>query len=590
MAIFAMVSFSVGASMSISYPPDPQQPKQDGWATLLSHFFVSPIDTENSSFSLFSASNSNTTVPLDGVEEGEDFEERVFARDQHHWKFSEDVNAELDAFDKDMNMEVDNFTQFVLGGLGSSERQSVPPVSECAFASPHGSIIKHEYAHRQKRKHEHTTTEMFNVLAQHVAKSNVLGTLSSSLKKDAEWDSPKKGRSPLVHASRMWTFSHAFPTVLNHFPISLADDPQFNISVPFGSWKSAFFPVDDFLGHHQEAPLPRYLRPPQVLEPMPPLYTVVSRNAYVNNGHVVTCDGHMLSSGGCLWDFHIVPGPAVLKSSHHHDIVVPLCDTWCRGYYHFTHEHLPRLALVHGILTAPAQEGISIRLVLSHSPVGFVRHFLFDVLGIPKERVIWSKPVLGGQVVYPMPQRCGNTMTHLLHLMRDLVFRQMGLRPKRFRVSAGASLLETGKLTLVFAERNKLSRMPRNYDDLKDKLIKELSDRANFETIPRNATVSQQIRSFHNADIVLGPHGANIANMMWMRPGSHVIEIASIKNGNMCYYATAGRVGVQHHLLLHSAGKDSHFTLDYNLFKRHVVHAMDILEGQLRENSVHPLF
>ena len=201
-----------------------------------------------------------------------------------------------------------------------------------------------------------------------------------------------------------------------------------------------------------------------------------------------------------------------------------------------------------------------------------MRYYLIDVLGIPADRIIWDK-VIGRQVVFPMTQRCGNTAMGLVSLMRDMVFS---------RVAATGNTTDP-RLLLVFAERADTSRMPRNYNELKAKLLVDYADRLRFETFVRE-DIPTQISAFHRADIVLGPHGANLANVVWMRKGAHLIEIMSHVgskkphlNGNMCYYNAASRVGVHHHLLLHATLKRGVFTLSYDEFRAHIDHALDEL-------------
>ena len=106
-------------------------------------------------------------------------------------------------------------------------------------------------------------------------------------------------------------------------------------------------------------------------------------------------------------------------------------------------------------------------------------------------------------------------------------------------------------------------------------LVKEFDSVCDFSTTAGETDASHQVRLFHGADIVVGPHGANIANMMWMRHGTHVVEMASAKKGNMCYYSTAGRINVTHQLLLHNQGKDSKYDVDYPELRAHFVFALN---------------
>jgi hypothetical protein len=44
---------------------------------------------------------------------------------------------------------------------------------------------------------------------------------------------------------------------------------------------------------------------------------------------------------------------------------------------------------------------------------------------------------------------------------------------------------------------------------------------------PESLPFSEQVRAFAEADLVVGPKGANLANIIFMRPGSHVVALAA---------------------------------------------------------------
>ena len=439
--------------------------------------------------------------------------------------------------------------------------------SRCVYwADPPRRLTPVDYAHRQKRRHEFSSVE----LAREVSRIAQLDALKT-----------------------FYVYHHSLPVSIANPPVQLST--SFNISVPFGSWDVAFHPTagDSRLVHnsHSRAPpeekkKPRHLvkfMSPQKMDVQPPLWSAVFSHAAVSHGHVITCDGYALTAGGCLWDFHL---PKVRSEAdvRRVPLAIALCDEWCKGYYHFTHEHLPRVALVHALLTQPNSGA---QLVLSHKPNGFQRQFLHDVLGISEARVSYGEVVVGDRVVYPMPQRCGNTFTHLLGMLRGIVYRRLNMSHRtsgdseqNYRPSpqaAATTLDRKPALRLLFAERKHLSRMPSNYNDLKSRLLHDFAGDFLFATTTGDSDAKHQVTLFHSADIVLGPHGANLANMMWMRSGRHVIEMASWRKGNMCYYSTAARLNLTHHLVLHAKGKDAVYTLDYPYLFQHVAFARDQL-------------
>ena len=426
--------------------------------------------------------------------------------------------------------------------LGSTK--SKVDVSRCAFLSSNRNehLRRFEYSHRRKRTGELTTLELYQAV---------------------------KDRSDVF-----FEFSEKTPPLINHHPIQMHNG--FNLSIPFGSWSTAFVPVDDKIHEmpnrerevlqHQ---ILRHLRAPQRGDIQPPAYVALFRQAIASRGHVVSCSGNVFTSGGCLWEFHL-PQLESVSAIRNFPLVVPLCDDWCKGYYHFTHEHLPRVAVVHSLLL----QRDDAKLALSHSPTKFQRQFLTDVLGIPSEKIIWGQAVFGEVVAYPMPMRCGNTFTAMLHMIRQIVYDRLELGHGRTVVTAER------KYRLLFAERKSRSRMPKNYDVLKDELMKDFAADFDFSTTTGDSSALQQIELFHQADVVVGPHGANIANMMWMRRGTHVLEMASWKDGNLCYYATATRINVTHHLVLHDKSKDGKYELEYSHLRQHVAHALRLLRSE----------
>ena len=344
-------------------------------------------------------------------------------------------------------------------------------------------------------------------------------------------------------------------TVYGPPPICFA--PAVNISKPFGSWSAAF--------HNVTAGTMKLLRSPQMLPAEPPAHVAVISPGVAVGGYSVGCDGTALTAGGCLWELHAPKPLPWSESGKSASVAVSLCDAWCKGYYHFTHEHLPRIALVHQLLL----DGRA-TLVLPHTPNGFQKQFFVDILGVKK---ILAGPVAADTVLHPSPMRCGNTFSETLHLFRQVVFRRLNISG-----NGGGRLLH-----LLFAERSKGSRMASNYAEIKKHIMTVFGDRVTFATTGGREHVVDQLKLFHAADIVLGPHGANLANAMFMRPGTHVIEMASLAKGNMCYYTTAVRVGLHYHLIPHMNGKDAAYTLDPALVESHVRFAIDALGPAPRE-------
>ena len=82
----------------------------------------------------------------------------------------------------------------------------------------------------------------------------------------------------------------------------------------------------------------------------------------------------------------------------------------------------------------------------------------------------------------------------------------------------------------------------------------KLLDTLNFKLIdPSKLSLSQQVEAFSNAEIILGPHGAGLSNIMFCNPGTKVIEIRSQEQGGeyssaTCYEELSSIFGVKHHI------------------------------------------
>jgi hypothetical protein len=337
--------------------------------------------------------------------------------------------------------------------------------------------------------------------------------------------------------------------------VPLCFTPGVDLSRPFGSWKTAYHPTAKVLSDVALA------KSPQVLAAELPPYVGVFAPGFSVSGYSVACDGTAWTTGGCLWELS-APSQIPWQPAKF-ELAVSLCDSWCKGYYHFSHEHLPRVALVYDLL-----ESGDATLVLPYAMNSFQKQFFVDILGIKR---IFTGSASAAVLLHPSPMRCGNTFSGTLHLFRQIVFRRLGLGNMNVTSATGR------KMRLVFAERSKGSRMPSNYQAIKASIERRFAHQVEFATTQGREATEAQVRLFHTADIVLGPHGANLANMMFMRPGTHVVEMASLAKGNMCYYTTAVRVGLVYHLVPHHQGKDARYDLDAEVVERHVAHALAAL-------------
>ncbi len=62
-------------------------------------------------------------------------------------------------------------------------------------------------------------------------------------------------------------------------------------------------------------------------------------------------------------------------------------------------------------------------------------------------------------------------------------------------------------------------------------------------------TFAEQIRLAAEAEVVSGPHGAGLANMLFMPEGSHVLELRQLAGSPNCFYTLAAVLGHSYHVV-----------------------------------------
>ena len=95
--------------------------------------------------------------------------------------------------------------------------------------------------------------------------------------------------------------------------------------------------------------------------------------------------------------------------------------------------------------------------------------------------------------------------------------------------------------------------------------------------------MKQSVDLFASSDIVIGPHGAGLSNLLYMQPGRGVLELLVVAHGqiNACYMYLALKLGLRYYTWSHP--KTTHhgsMTIDTTQIVR-IVHQMkDDLIGE----------
>lgn len=70
-------------------------------------------------------------------------------------------------------------------------------------------------------------------------------------------------------------------------------------------------------------------------------------------------------------------------------------------------------------------------------------------------------------------------------------------------------------------------------------------------------SLTEQMSLLHQADVIVAPHGAGLANLIFCRPGTKIIELSGDTYINSCFVRISQVLGFDHTLALFSAPSES---------------------------------
>ncbi|MEE9367286.1 MAG: glycosyltransferase family 61 protein [Pontiella sp.] len=254
----------------------------------------------------------------------------------------------------------------------------------------------------------------------------------------------------------------------------------------------------------------------------------------LGDGTVVTPENAILSES--TTDFH-------RKQEHHHllseyNIPTPehfegrlavVASPGSGNYFHWTLDSIPRLHQLRGL-----ENQIDGYYVDNRS--SFHREWL-SLLGIPSSKIISASPerhIQASELIVPsfaglpgLPSPDG------LDFVRSFMPTEKGTG-KRIYIS------RSGTRRRHISNENK---------------ILPLLEHHRFEVVhPGKMTVAKQMKMFASADIIVSPHGAELTNLVYCRPGTKVIEFFSPYYLNPCFKHLAVLRGVEYLALVGKGG------------------------------------
>ncbi|KAA1421460.1 glycosyltransferase family 61 protein [Nocardioides humilatus] len=238
----------------------------------------------------------------------------------------------------------------------------------------------------------------------------------------------------------------------------------------------------------------------------------------IRDGRMVGDFGATVTPGGILdyqtsgyfglqsWREHpVFLRPRLPEVEHHDGTLLSLTTRGTAGnYYHFLYDAVARYGIFEDALPGERVDGV----IVPHGS-GYQRQIL-ELAGIP------------GPYIQPRPDRTISADRLLVPSTpnQDLVAPRSATEWLRKRLPPSGA---TGTPTKLYLSRG---QQPGARRYLQEGELWPLLERQGFVMLdPGTLSVQEQIDVFHNAEVIVAPHGAALTNITWSRPGVRVLEM-----------------------------------------------------------------
>jgi hypothetical protein len=266
----------------------------------------------------------------------------------------------------------------------------------------------------------------------------------------------------------------------------------------------------------------------------PPIWLARVQDCHVFGPDIAvsTRNGTLLGDVSQSWEirpeYHpILRAPQFRKVEQCHEPAALLAVTGGDTYFHWLFEVLPKV----GILQRFLPEGVRLRYVVNSLAATFQRQTL-ELAGISLEDCITLDKNPSWRFrecwVPSYPGHIGVPSMEAIEFLRGLV---RG-RPKK---------VVGGKR--IFLKRREPTRRL-----LEGIAIEKYLKKLGFRVLdPSTISFSEQSKVFHNAEVIVSAHGAALANIVFCRKKTKIVEIFSGRYVNLCYQHLAGACGLFHY-------------------------------------------
>ncbi|WP_170943915.1 glycosyltransferase family 61 protein [Leptolyngbya sp. BC1307] len=233
--------------------------------------------------------------------------------------------------------------------------------------------------------------------------------------------------------------------------------------------------------------------------------------------------------------------PVKLRRLHFPLVIAPWSHLAKLGYFDFLFVMLAKFCLIEKALGSDVLAEAKLCYPILNTQ--FEREYLTK-LGIRHDALVDTKSktrITTDCVLLSNNQKCfGRVSPSNVALLRQRFLPPEPVTPQR-------------RLLLLRKHTRRLS----NQDEVID-----LVSQYGFEVIPDSyRTVDEQIQLFRQAAVIVAPHGAALANLLWCSPGTQVIEFMNGSYSPPFFYYLSHLLGLRYDCLVdYSKGDSSHIT------------------------------
>jgi antitoxin component YwqK of YwqJK toxin-antitoxin module/capsular polysaccharide biosynthesis protein len=205
------------------------------------------------------------------------------------------------------------------------------------------------------------------------------------------------------------------------------------------------------------------------------------------------------------------------------------------SYYHWLMESLPRLLQIRDRLEADPVLALLVDYDFGGSFPNTWTDGYLQLLGVDLSRVVRYDPsriYFAEELYLPGPVSAGRPQAKALQAIRGALLRN--------------SDHDKSPLLVAVSRSNAACRRIINWEEL----VTAMGETAQMEVVNFNSdewNVEDQIRLFSRASLIVGGHGAGLANMVFCDPGTAIIEIIPAKaNPGRCFKLQAELLDLEH--------------------------------------------